>query len=71
MSRRYEFDTADCPLEIVPPGADLGEDDLAPGIYGLVIGDPWASAFVVEGTPPDLRRFVQRIGDAVQRDLPA
>lgn len=62
MSERYEWNSAsDCPLEVVPPGTKLGMDEVDQDSYGLVIGDPWASAYVVEDAPDVLRAFARRI----------
>lgn len=62
MSERYEWNSASgCPLEVVPPGTELGESEVDQGNYALIIGDPWASAYVVEDTPDVLRTFARRI----------
>jgi hypothetical protein len=61
MSQRYQFDDSNAEVEIVGPGTDLGEQQLGPARYGLVIGDPWASAHVIEGSLAQLREFAQRV----------
>jgi hypothetical protein len=61
MSQRYEFNDSNAELEIVGPGTDLGEDQLGPARYALVIGDPSASAYVIEGSLTELREFARRV----------
>jgi len=71
VSRRYEYAGPDTPAEIVPP--DAGEDsglELDDGHHALVIGDPWASAYAIEGTPEGIRAFAGRIADLVEAGLP-
>ncbi|MGP4112962.1 hypothetical protein ACTWP5_18880 [Streptomyces sp. 4N509B] len=72
MSKRYEVDGADTDLEIVSPESDRDESglDLDSGNYALVIGNPWASAFAIEGSPTDLREFARRVSELVQEALP-
>jgi hypothetical protein len=72
MSQRYEVDDANCELAILTPSDDPGEYrlDLDDGNYALVIGNPWASAFAIEGSPDDLRAFAQRVQGLVKRSLP-
>jgi hypothetical protein len=72
MSKRYEIDTAYTDLEIITPATDPDEHalDLDSGNYALVIGNPWASAFAIEGSAVDLRTFARRVSDLVQRGLP-
>lgn len=69
MTQRYEFVEADgLPLDLVGPGTVLGEDAVEAGHKALIIGNPWASAHVVEGTPGQLREVAQRIEHLVQGD---
>lgn len=68
MSARYEMNTPDCGLELVPPGTELGQVALEDGIYGLVIGDPWDCACVIEGSLEQLRDFVRRIENLIPRE---
>ena len=64
MSARYEWDTADAVLlDAVGPGTQLGGDEVEPGHHALVIGDPWASAYMVEGTAGQLHEFLRRAGE--------
>lgn len=69
MSPRYEMNTSDCNLELVPPGTELGEDALDDGIYGLVIGNPRSTAYVVKGNLDQLRDFVRRIENLVTDEM--
>jgi hypothetical protein len=68
MTRRYETATADCDLRVIPSDTaeDAGLEDVPPGSYALIIGNPWASAFAVIGPPEDLLRFASKIADTVQ-----
>ena len=71
MSRRYEYAGPDTPVEIVPP--DAGEDsglELDDGHHALVIGDPWSSAYAIEGTPEGIRAFAARVAELVEAGLP-
>lgn len=67
MSKRYEERDPDCDLEIISPAGaeDAGLDALNEGDYALVIGDPWAGAPAVIGSPAGLRWFARRVQDAV------
>lgn len=65
MSERYEIDTADAWLEIVPPGTELGEDEL--DSYALIVGDLRASAYVILGSLESLGEFACRITALVAR----
>lgn len=67
MSKKYEFSTTDCELELVGPGNELLEDE-EPGHYVLVIGNPWASAYAVVGTLDEIAAFARRIDDLVSPD---
>jgi hypothetical protein len=64
MSQRYELGAAaDTLCEVVAPDNPRhtiwdGELPPAPGVRALVIGDPWASAYAVLGTLPELEQFV-------------
>lgn len=69
MSRRYEYDTSSCGLELATPGDDLGVDSLDEGNYGLVIGNPWSSAYVIEGGLADLLEFTRRVAQLVGEEL--
>lgn len=64
MSMRYESATAaDLPVDTVGPGTELGANTVEQ--HALVIGDPSASAFAVEGSQDDLRAFAERVTKAV------
>lgn len=67
MSERYEVGMADCDLAIITPGVAPGEHALDVGSdnYALVIGDPWAAAFAVVGSPQELRGFARRVSKLV------
>jgi hypothetical protein len=65
MSQRYECGAAaDTDVEVVAPGNpwhpiwDTDPRPPAPGTRALVIGNPWASAYAVIGTPPELEQFI-------------
>jgi hypothetical protein len=66
MSPRYELGTAaDTACEVVAPdnpGHTIWDHQRppAPGVRALVIGNPWASAYAVLGTPAELEQFVTR-----------
>jgi hypothetical protein len=65
MSQHYEWTTADAlPIEVVGPGTELGESDTES--HALVLGDPYASAFVIEGTPEELGELARTILSAVE-----
>ena len=66
MSQRYEFNDSNAELEIVGPGTDVGEDQLGPARSALVIGDPSASAYVIEGSLTELREFARRVTARVE-----
>jgi hypothetical protein len=67
MSRRYEFGRAAgkftrTPMEYYGPGTDfeeIFEGEFEPGSAVLTIGDPYASAYALEGTPEELRAYVR------------
>lgn len=66
MSQRYQIDDSNAELKIVGPGTDLGEDQLGAARYALVIGDPYASAYVIEGSLTELREFARRVTARVE-----
>lgn len=70
MSQRYEVGDMTTDLEILGPGADLGGNELGSGAYALVIGDPWASAYAIEGTLEELAEFAQRVTALVAQAQP-
>ena len=62
-------------LDVLSPGTEAMEafdDDgtMEPGEHVLVIGDPWASAYAVVGTPDELHQFATRLLDLVSGSLP-
>jgi hypothetical protein len=60
MSERYEWAEAErMPIEIVEPGTHIGEWNTTS--HALILGDPDATAFVVEGSPQQLCEFASRI----------
>jgi hypothetical protein len=66
MSDRYEFiDARQTPIEVAEPHEWVGMDTIDPGNYALIIGEPGATALVVEGSPTHLREFAQRVATAV------
>ena len=69
MSQRYEIGDSNADVEIVGPGTDLGEHELGPGRHALVIGDPWASAYAIEGSLTELREFARRVTTHIERAL--
>ena len=67
MSERYEWSDTDAPLRVAGPGTELGCDQVSPGRHALIIGNPWASAYVIEATAPELERFLRSASDLVHR----
>lgn len=65
MGERYECGDVSTDLEVVGPGAVLGEEELSPDRFALVIGNPWASAYAIEGRLEDLMAFAQRLTSVV------
>jgi hypothetical protein len=69
MSERFEFIAAErCPVELVGPGTELGEDEVDGWHHALVIGDSWSSALVVEGTRRELCAFVDLLAARLGQD---
>jgi hypothetical protein len=62
MSERYEFADADIVEVSFRRASDIDEE-----LHGhaIVIGDPYATAFVVRGTVADLARFATAVTRAV------
>lgn len=64
MSQRYEVGAAtDTVCQVVAPDNPwhtIWDDETppAPGTRALVIGNPWANAYAVLGTPPELEQFI-------------
>jgi hypothetical protein len=52
-------------MQIVPPGAYIGEDPEPSEDYSLIFGDPYDKAVCVHGTPEQLRWFAARVNDLV------
>lgn len=69
---RYEWSDPNAALDVFPHQADLGEEEdcIEEGCYVLVIGDPDATAYVIEGQPESLRAVAQRLSQLLQRSLP-
>ena len=67
MSQRYDIGDSNTDVEIVGPGTDLGDHELGPGRHALVIGDPWASAYAIEGSLKELREFAQRVTTHIEQ----
>lgn len=65
MSRRYEIDYIDCPVNIFSPLEAEEELECEDGESALVIGDPWAAAHAIVGDPRELREFVHRLSRLV------
>jgi hypothetical protein len=60
MSGRYEWESAPAvEVSCLPPGEELGNGRT--NAWALVIGDPDATAFVVQGTRDDLLSFADRL----------
>jgi hypothetical protein len=60
MSERYEWESATVvDVSCLPPGEDLGNEQTK--AWTLVIGDPDATAFVVEGSRDELLAFADRL----------
>jgi hypothetical protein len=53
------------PVGLVPPGTELGEH--ATDDHALVLGDPWASALVIEGSPAELEAAVAKMVATIQQ----
>jgi hypothetical protein len=71
MSDRYEFISArETPIGVAEPREWVGMDRIDPGNYALIIGEPGATALVVEGSPAHLREFAQRVATALA-DVPS
>jgi hypothetical protein len=66
VSIRYEGASASSTtLSAMSPGSAIGEDELEPGQYALVIG--YDEVFYVQGTPDELHRFAERVMRQVER----
>ena len=68
MNARYEWGTAtETTVVYVPPENfdELGEKPAKAGNGALVIGDPWASAYAVEGSPAELRRWAATLASRI------
>lgn len=70
MTQRYEAsDAVSVPVDVIGPDnteAGLWDDEFpADGRHALTIGDPWASAYAVVGTLPELVALAGRITAAV------
>jgi hypothetical protein len=65
-------DSSDAELEVLTPDDDPADHGFDPdeGNYALVIGNPWASAFAIEGSPEDLRAFTSRLSALVRLEMP-
>ncbi len=69
MSERYEHVNADAAEpRIVGPGTVIGGDVISG--HALILGDPWASAFVIEGDPNAIAEMLRRALAQVGRDVP-
>lgn len=73
MSKRYQHVLAtDCGIEVFRLGEDVGEDPVdEPGHVALALGDPWASAFAIHGTPSEIRVLLTLILDVIDRETGA
>ncbi len=63
MSARYETGGTDTEIGVAyPDDTDSLWDDEFPseGRHALIIGNPWASAYAVVGTPAQLRDWLTR-----------
>jgi hypothetical protein len=66
MSKRHEWTGADAPVRLVPPGISLGSGgDDRTDAWALVLGNEYATALVVQGTPSELAAFVMRATDVL------
>lgn len=66
----YQWDDPNVYLEVFPPGVVLGGNEVDQDCYALVIGDPCASAYAVEGPADGPWMFAQRVSKALERTLP-
>jgi hypothetical protein len=64
MSTRYEWIDTATSIECVAPSTDL--DGCTTDDCAVVIGDPYATALVVQGPLDELRDFVQRVIAAIE-----
>lgn len=65
MSARYEHvEATAAPIRLVGPGTELGDDVVAD--QALVIGNKYATALVVEGSPDELTALVDTLAAALR-----
>lgn len=65
MSERYEWESATIvAVSCLPPGEELGHE--CTDAWALVIGNPYATAFVVEGNRDELLAFADRLIAAIR-----
>lgn len=65
MSTRYEGAGTDSAVGWVKPGHEIGEQRLSPGQYALTI--EYDEVFYIVGDVTDMRKFSDRLSDAVGR----
>jgi hypothetical protein len=71
VSARYECGTAGTTEISVLSGRPAAEaevltrQEIRRGEHALIIGDPWASAYAITGTPAELRAFVDKLARQV------
>lgn len=64
MTARFEVIAAvDAPHCVLIPGEEFGNDQLALGQYGLVLGHPGATALVLTGHPCDILAYLDTVRD--------
>jgi len=61
MSERYEMAEArGLELSVVGPGDEVGDDVVRDGDVALIIGDPYATAYVIVGTREEVATALRR-----------
>jgi hypothetical protein len=69
MSDRFEWiDAGSCPMEIVGPGEQIGNE--TSDVWVLLLGDSGTTSLAVEGSPAEIREFVASLRMTVDLDLP-
>jgi len=69
VSTRYEVGDNDTDIAVIGPhdeGSLWDDEFTSEGRHALLIGNPWATAYAVIGTPDQLRAFVGRAADMVK-----
>lgn len=70
MTGRFAHTAADeVEVTVAGPGTRLADTIIGPGRYAVVLGDPEATALVIEGTSASLRGVIATLSHAVTRLL--